>query len=141
MGYDQYPKMAKFMGWVEEAKSLSVYANADTAAELKLAMYFGAQGIGLCRTEHMLLATAERVSVARSMILAKDDASRVEILDTKMGPMLKDDFQALFEQAGNLPVTIRLLDPPLHEFLPTDLELKDEHGGDEKSIAFFHEAG
>ena len=52
---------------------------------------------------------------------------RVEILDTKMGPMLKDDFQALFEQAGNLPVTIRLLDPPLHEFLPTDLELKDEN--------------
>jgi len=124
--YEQHPKMAKFMSWVEEAKSLGVYANADTAAELKLAMYFGAQGIGLCRTEHMLLASAERVSISRSMILAKDDASRVEILEKKMGPMLKDDFQALFEQAGNLPVTIRLLDPPLHEFLPTDLELKDE---------------
>mgnify|MGYP001399045025 FL=1 len=124
--YEQHPKMKKFMDWVEEAKSLDVFTNADTAAELKLAMYFGAKGIGLCRTEHMLLATSDRVSMARSMILAKDDASRAEILDTKMEPMLKEDFQKLFEQAGDLPVTVRLLDPPLHEFLPTELELRDE---------------
>ncbi|MET0652625.1 MAG: putative PEP-binding protein, partial [Hyphomicrobiaceae bacterium] len=107
---------AKVMGWADQARSLGVRANADTPREAAQAREFGAEGIGLCRTEHMFFEES-RILAMREMICADDEAGRRRAL-AKMLPMQRADFEALFEIMAGLPVTIRLLDPPLHEFLP-----------------------
>jgi pyruvate, orthophosphate dikinase len=112
------------LGWGDEHRRLGVRANADTPEDAVKARDFGAQGIGLCRTEHMFMA-ADRLPVVREMILAQDEAGRRAALD-KLLPMQQGDFEAIFEAMAGLPVTIRLLDPPLHEFLPPVEEATDE---------------
>jgi pyruvate,orthophosphate dikinase len=104
------------MGWADEFRRLGVRTNAETAAEVTTALRFGAQGIGLSRTEHMFF-DAERIVAMREMIVAEDEAGRRAALD-KILPMQRADFIELFRLMKGLPVTIRLLDPPLHEFLP-----------------------
>ncbi len=111
------------MRWADDARTLRVRANADTPADAKKAREFGAQGIGLCRTEHMFFAE-ERINKMREMILAKDVAGRKRAL-AKLEPMQREDFFGLFKAMEGLPVTIRLLDPPLHEFLPLDAKTQD----------------
>jgi pyruvate,orthophosphate dikinase len=109
------------MGWADKVRKLGVRANADTPADARVAVRFGAEGIGLCRTEHMFFDEA-RIQAVREMILADDEKSRRKAID-KLLPMQRGDFVELFEIMKGLPVTIRLLDPPLHEFLP--------HGADD----------
>src|SRR5712664_1157926 len=104
------------MGWADQVRKLGVRANADTPADARVALKFGAQGIGLCRTEHMFF-DEDRIRAVREMILADDEKSRRAAL-AKLLPMQRKDFSELFEIMQGLPVTIRLLDPPLHEFLP-----------------------
>ncbi len=112
------------MKWADEIRELGVRANADTPADARMALKFGADGIGLVRTEHMFFE-AERVKAVREMILADDMEGRKRAL-TKILPMQRDDFIGIFRVMKGLPVTIRLLDPPLHEFLPkTDEELRE----------------
>jgi pyruvate, orthophosphate dikinase len=112
-----------FMKWVDEFRKLGVRANSDTSADSIVARKFGAEGIGLCRTEHMFFAP-ERISAVREMILSDDTAGRKKAL-AKILPFQKSDFKEIFGVMKGLPVTIRLLDPPLHEFLPhTDEELR-----------------
>jgi len=112
-----------FMKWVDEFRKLGVRTNADTPHDSEVARKFGAEGIGLCRTEHMFFAP-ERISAVREMILADDIEGRKKAL-IKLLPMQKSDFIEILNVMKGLPVTIRLLDPPLHEFLPhTDEELK-----------------
>ncbi|HLU68067.1 MAG TPA: pyruvate, phosphate dikinase [Kofleriaceae bacterium] len=105
------------MGWVDEVRRLRVRTNADTPADARTARAFGAEGIGLCRTEHMFFAP-ERILAVREMILAGDEAGRRAALD-RILPMQRGDFLEIFRAMDGLPVTIRLLDPPLHEFLPS----------------------
>ena len=107
---------ARLIAWADEAGGLTVRANADTPKDARQARTFGAQGIGLCRTEHMFFDT-ERILAMREMICATDEAGRRRAL-ARILPMQRADFVELFEIMGALPVTIRLLDPPLHEFLP-----------------------
>jgi pyruvate, orthophosphate dikinase len=107
---------AVIMGWADKARKLGVRANADTPREAEQAREFGAEGIGLCRTEHMFFEES-RILAMREMICADDEVGRRKAL-AKMLPMQRADFEALFEIMAGLPVTIRLLDPPLHEFLP-----------------------
>ncbi len=109
---------AKFMGWADEERRLKVRTNADTPKDALTAVRFGAEGIGLCRTEHMFF-DEDRIPAVREMIVAKTLQQRQKALD-KLLPMQRGDFEGLFEALGGLPVTIRLLDPPLHEFLPTN---------------------
>ena len=104
------------MGWADEIRKLGIRTNAETPAEAKAAIEFGAEGIGLCRTEHMFF-DADRILAVREMILAQDLAGRQAAL-AKILPMQRQDFVDLFTIMSGLPVTIRLLDPPLHEFLP-----------------------
>jgi pyruvate,orthophosphate dikinase len=106
----------KLMSWADTARRLGVRANADTPRDAKLARQFGAEGIGLCRTEHMFFEE-DRILAMREMICAEDEAGRRAAL-AKILPMQRADFEELFEIMAGLPVTIRLLDPPLHEFLP-----------------------
>jgi len=111
------------MKWVDEFRKIGVWANADTPKDARVAREFGAEGIGLCRTEHMFF-DPERIKAVREMILADDTPGRKKALE-KILPMQKGDFIGIFTEMKGLPVTIRLLDPPLHEFLPqTDDELK-----------------
>jgi pyruvate,orthophosphate dikinase len=107
---------AILMGWVDQIRTLKVRANAETPLDARTARKFGAEGIGLCRTEHMFF-DPNRILAVREMILAADETGRRAAL-AKLLPFQKDDFVALFEIMQGLPVTIRLLDPPLHEFLP-----------------------
>jgi pyruvate,orthophosphate dikinase len=107
---------ATLMGWADAVRRLKVRANAETPLDAKTARQFGAEGIGLCRTEHMFFDEA-RIAAVREMILADDEAGRRLAL-AKILPMQRDDFVQLFTIMAGLPVTIRLLDPPLHEFLP-----------------------
>ena len=107
---------SKLMEWVDETRTLGVRANAETATDAKTAREFGAEGIGLCRTEHMFF-DAERIIHVREMIVASDEKTRRAALD-KLLPFQRQDFVDLFTIMDGLPVTIRLLDPPLHEFLP-----------------------
>jgi pyruvate, orthophosphate dikinase len=107
---------AKIMAWADDARQLGVRANADTSRDAKQALAFGAEGIGLCRTEHMFFEES-RILAMREMICADDEAGRRRAL-AKILPVQRSDFEALFEIMAGLPVTIRLLDPPLHEFLP-----------------------
>jgi pyruvate,orthophosphate dikinase len=109
-------EFSTLMGWADKVRALGVRANADTPADAKLAIRFGAEGIGLCRTEHMFF-DEERIQAVREMILADDERSRRTAI-AKLLPMQRGDFIELFEIMRGLPVTIRLLDPPLHEFLP-----------------------
>ena len=104
------------MGWADEVRTLNVRTNADTPTDAATARKFGAEGIGLCRTEHMFFE-ADRIIAVRQMILADAEAERKAALD-KLLPMQRSDFVAIFKEMAGLPVTIRLLDPPLHEFLP-----------------------
>ncbi len=104
------------MGWADQARRLKIRTNAETASEARMAISFGAEGIGLCRTEHMFFEGA-RIIAMREMILAESEKGRRAAL-SKLLPMQRDDFIALFEIMKGKPVTIRLLDPPLHEFLP-----------------------
>ncbi|EJT06582.1 pyruvate, phosphate dikinase [Rhizobium sp. CCGE 510] len=114
----------RIMGWADRARRMTVRTNADTPADAMAARSFGAEGIGLCRTEHMFFE-GERIHVMREMILAVDEKGRRLALD-KLLPMQRLDFTGLFTVMHGLPVTIRLLDPPLHEFLPkTDDEVAE----------------
>jgi pyruvate,orthophosphate dikinase len=113
-------RFEKFMRWADRYRRLRVRANADTPADAARARSFGAEGIGLCRTEHMFFE-ADRIEWIRKMILAKDGAGRRRAL-SKLLPMQRSDFEGILEAMDGLPVTIRLLDPPLHEFLPHEPE-------------------
>ena len=106
----------KIMKWADDIRKLKIRANAETKVDANVAKNFGAEGIGLCRTEHMFFDEG-RINSVREMILATDEQARRVAL-SKLLPMQKNDFVELFEVMGDLPVTIRLLDPPLHEFLP-----------------------
>ncbi|MBT4166222.1 pyruvate, phosphate dikinase, partial [archaeon] len=109
---------AELMKWADEARKLKVRTNADTPKDAQQAIKFGAQGIGLCRTEHMFFEPA-RIKAVREMILSDSKEGREKAL-AKILPMQKSDFYELFKVMDNRPVTIRFLDPPLHEFLPTE---------------------
>ena len=112
------------MGWADTVRKLKVRTNAETPADVQVARDFGAEGIGLCRTEHMFF-DAERIPVVRSMILAGTKEGREKAL-AKLLPMQRSDFEEIFKIMGERPCTIRLLDPPLHEFMPhTDAEMDD----------------
>jgi pyruvate, orthophosphate dikinase len=104
------------LGWADEARRLRVRANADTPQDAAKSREFGAEGIGLCRTEHMFMAE-DRLPLVRAMIMASGEEERREVLG-KLLPHQQEDFEGIFEAMAGLPVTIRLLDPPLHEFLP-----------------------
>ena len=112
------------LGWADAVRRLKVRANADTPEDAVKAREFGAQGIGLCRTEHMFMAD-DRLPVVREMIMASGEDERRAALD-RLLPHQQADFEGIFEAMAGLPVTIRLLDPPLHEFLPSLEEAKDE---------------
>jgi pyruvate,orthophosphate dikinase len=112
------------LGWADESRRLKVRANADTPEDAARAREFGAQGIGLCRTEHMFMAD-DRLPVVREMIMASGEDERRAALE-KLLPHQQGDFEGIFEAMAGLPVTIRLLDPPLHEFLPPLEEAKDD---------------
>lgn len=115
---------ATFMAWADEIRKLKVRANADSPKDAKQAVEFGAQGVGLCRTEHMFFAE-DRIMAVRQMITSKDLDQRKVALD-KILPMQKSDFIGIYEALEGKPVTIRLLDPPLHEFLPSaDEDIKE----------------
>ena len=109
-------EFAEFMKWADRERRLGVRANADIPRDAQVARRFGAEGIGLCRTEHMFFAE-ERLPHVQAMILADTEASRRQAL-AKLLPMQREDFKGLFREMDGFPVTIRLLDPPLHEFLP-----------------------
>ncbi|MBO6576098.1 MAG: pyruvate, phosphate dikinase [Rhodothermales bacterium] len=109
-------EFAEFMSWVDGFRYMKVRTNADTPADAKAARDFGAQGIGLCRTEHMFFE-GDRIDHVREMILAEDEKARRAAL-AKLLPVQKEDFLGIFRAMEGLPVTVRLLDPPLHEFLP-----------------------
>ena len=119
-----YRGFAKLMGWSDTHRRLKVRANADTPRDARVARNFGAEGIGLCRTEHMFFE-GDRITAMREMIVARDEGGRRRALE-KLLPMQRADFEGIFEAMDGCPVTIRLLDPPLHEFLP--------HGGEESSL-------
>ncbi|MGN6747431.1 MAG: pyruvate, phosphate dikinase [Xanthobacteraceae bacterium] len=130
-------EFATVMKWADEVRVLKVRANADTPADARAAVKFGAEGIGLCRTEHMFF-DEDRIRAVREMILAEDEAARRAAL-AKLLPMQRGDFLALFKIMGGLPVTIRLLDPPLHEFLPHSeeeiAEVAEAMGADARRLA------
>jgi pyruvate, orthophosphate dikinase len=130
-------EFATLMSWADAVRRLGVRANADTPADARVALKFGAEGIGLCRTEHMFF-DEHRIQAVREMILADDEKTRRAAL-AKLLPMQREDFVALFEIMQGLPVTIRLLDPPLHEFLPhSEAEIADvaaAMGADAKKLA------
>lgn len=114
----------KLMGWADDLRRLGVRTNADTPHDARVAREFGAEGIGLCRTEHMFFE-ADRIEAVREMIMADDEEGRKVALD-KLLPYQIEDFTGIFEAMDGLPVTIRTLDPPLHEFLPSRIELMEE---------------
>ena len=115
---------SRLLGWADETRRLKVRANADTPKDARQARGFGAEGIGLCRTEHMFFE-GDRIHAMREMIVAHDGSGRRRAL-AKLLPMQRADFEAIFEAMHGFPVNIRLLDPPLHEFLP--------HGGEESKL-------
>jgi len=119
-----YRGFAELLGWADARRHLKVRANADTPRDARVARGFGAEGIGLCRTEHMFF-DGDRIQTMREMIVAHDESGRRRAL-AKLLPMQRGDFEEIFEAMDGFPVTIRLLDPPLHEFLP--------HGGEEAKL-------
>lgn len=118
------PEFQQILEWADKHRRLGVWANADNPEDAKKAREFGAEGIGLCRTEHMFFGE-DRLPLVQSMILADDKAEREKILE-KLLPMQRGDFEGIFKVMTGLPVTIRLLDPPLHEFLPNLADLRVE---------------
>jgi pyruvate,orthophosphate dikinase len=125
------------MEWADKVRKMGVRANADTPTDAKNARRFGAEGIGLCRTEHMFFE-GNRIAAVREMIMADDAEGRKKALD-KLLPMQRGDFEELFRIMAGLPVTIRLLDPPLHEFLPkTDAEMAEVAKATGKDMATLH---
>ena len=130
-------EFATLMGWADKIRKLKVRANADTPNDAQVAVKFGTEGIGLCRTEHMFF-DEDRIVAVREMILADDENGRRAAL-AKLLPMQRSDFAALFTIMGGLPVTIRLLDPPLHEFLPHSeeeiAEVAQAMGADPRKLA------
>jgi pyruvate,orthophosphate dikinase len=126
---------AELMGWADRVRRMKIRANAETPLDARTARKFGAEGIGLCRTEHMFFE-ADRIQAVREMILAEDTIGRRAALD-KLLPMQRGDFIELFRIMAGLPVTIRLLDPPLHEFLPrTDAEFAEIAKATGRDLAF-----
>jgi len=126
---------ATLMEWADKVRSMGVRANADTPTDAKNARRFGAEGIGLCRTEHMFF-DGNRIIAVREMIMADDAEGRKKAL-AKLLPMQRGDFEELFRIMDGLPVTIRLLDPPLHEFLPkTDAEMQEVAAATGKDMGF-----
>ena len=119
-----YQSYAQLLSWADKVRKLRVRANADTPRDARIARSFGAEGIGLCRTEHMFFE-GDRITAMREMIVAREEGGRRRAL-AKLLPMQRADFEGIFEAMDGLPVTIRLLDPPLHEFLP--------HGGEETKL-------
>ena len=119
-----YQAYAQLLDWADEVRTLGVRANAETPRDARIARAFGAEGIGLCRTEHMFFE-GDRITAMREMIVAREPGGRRRALD-KLLPMQRTDFEGIFTAMDGLPVTIRLLDPPLHEFLP--------HGGEETKL-------
>ena len=119
-----YRSFERLLGWADETRRLRVRANADTPHDARVARGFGAEGIGLCRTEHMFFE-GDRIVAMREMIVAREEGGRRRAL-AKLLPMQRADFEGIFEAMRGYPVTIRLLDPPLHEFLP--------HGGEESKL-------
>ncbi len=119
-----YRSYARLLRWADDARRLRVRANADTPRDARVARDFGAEGIGLCRTEHMFFE-GDRILAMREMIVARDEGGRRRAL-AKLLPIQRADFEAIFEAMHGFPVNIRLLDPPLHEFLP--------HGGEESKL-------
>ena len=119
-----YRGFAEILGWADARRRLAVRANADTPHDARVARGFGAEGIGLCRTEHMFF-DGDRIHSMREMIVAHDEGGRRRAL-ARLLPMQRADFEGIFEAMDGFPVTIRLLDPPLHEFLP--------HGGEEAKL-------
>jgi pyruvate, orthophosphate dikinase len=119
-----YKSYSELLEWADDCRTLGVRANADTPRDARIARNFGAEGIGLCRTEHMFFE-GDRITAMREMIVARDEAGRRRAL-ARLLPMQRSDFEGIFEAMNGLPVTIRLLDPPLHEFLP--------HGGEESKL-------
>src|SRR5205085_1116979 len=132
-----YQEYSKLMKWADEFRRLGVRANADTPEQVRNAVAFGAQGIGLCRTEHMFFE-GDRIDAMREMILAGTRDERGRAL-AKLLPYQREDFAGIFEALDGLPATIRFLDPPLHEFLPGDhaqqSELADKIGIPAATIA------
>ncbi len=127
----------RLMGWVDEARTLHVRANADTPRDAHQAKVFGAEGIGLCRTEHMFF-DKDKIFHFRKMILADNVEERVAALN-EIEPLQQKDFEGLFEEMGELNVNIRLLDPPLHEFLPQEEDKIDELAkATGHSVAYIH---
>ncbi len=116
-----YRQFASLMGWADRVRRLGVRTNADQPDQAANAIAFGAEGIGLCRTEHMFFG-GNRIDAVRQMILAETHEQRAAALE-KLLPYQREDFAGIFRQMGGLPVTIRMLDPPLHEFLPNDSEV------------------
>jgi pyruvate,orthophosphate dikinase len=117
----------QILAWADELRDLKVRANADTPGDAKKAREFGAEGIGLCRTEHMFMEDG-RLELMRSMILSEEGVASKEALG-ELEPLQKGDFEEIFEAMDGLPVTVRLLDPPLHEFLPDSRELGERLAG------------
>jgi pyruvate,orthophosphate dikinase len=123
-GAPLHQAFSRVLGWADEIRRLRVRANADTPRDARTARAFGAEGIGLCRTEHMFFE-GDRIHAMREMIVARDEGGRRRAL-ARLQPMQRADFEAIFEAMNGFPVNIRLLDPPLHEFLP--------HGGEESKL-------
>ncbi len=118
------PELNTLLGWADEVSRLKVLANADTGPDARRARRYGARGIGLCRTERMF-NDVERLPVVIEMIVAEDEQQRKEALD-RLLPMQRSDFMEIFEEMSPHPVTIRLLDPPIHEFLPAERQLQED---------------
>ncbi len=143
-----YRQWANLLAYADEARRLLVRTNADTPTDAAVARAFGAEGIGLCRTEHMFFDPEEpaRIRAMREMILADDEAGRKVALD-KLIPFQRSDFEGIFRAMDGLPVTVRLLDPPLHEFLPRDKKALQAAASDlgcdvaavERKVAALHE--
>ena len=122
--FDEESDLVTLLTWADEVRKLGVWANADNAKDAARARGFGAEGIGLCRTEHMFFEEERRPIVVK-MIMSEDEADRLQLL-MKLLPFQREDFEGIFRAMDGLPVIIRLIDPPMHEFLPTKEELGEE---------------
>ena len=130
------PYLLKLLGWADELRTLGVWANADYPRDAKRAREYGAEGIGLCRTEHMFFES-DRLPIVQQMILAKNVTERNEAIE-KLLPLQRGDFEGLFNAMDGHPVIIRLLDPPLHEFLPAYEDLIQELADLKVQLQHFH---
>ncbi|MCB0097409.1 MAG: pyruvate, phosphate dikinase, partial [Caldilineaceae bacterium] len=134
--FEREVELKTLLGWADEVRVLGVWANADYPQDAERARRYGAQGIGLCRTEHMFFQE-ERLPIVQEMIMARSKARRVSALD-KLLPMQRADFEGIFRAMDGQPVIIRLLDPPLHEFLPSHEQLVQELADLKVRLQHFH---